>query len=118
MSELTELKWCFTEDFTQWLLNSNCLDVVPFNGEWWIKSSNMREHFYKIESKSLQDIFDILKREPLADYFWYAYKEHGGRLTYSLPHYDVVPGDALRVDKDKIKMFLRNIKLNTILNEL
>jgi hypothetical protein len=117
MNELSELRECFKEDFTEWLLNSNCPDVGPFKGEWWIESSKMRILFYKIESKSLQDIFDILKREPLADYFWYTYKEHGGRLTYSLPHYDVVPGDALRVDGDKIKVFLRNCKLSTILND-
>lgn len=69
-----------------------------------------------IEKESLQEILDILIREPLADYFWYGYPEHGGELSYSLPHHDVVPGDALRVDKDKIKIFLRDYKINKILD--
>lgn len=119
MSVLSELRECFTEDFTEWLLNSNCLEVGPFRtitkGEWCIESWKMRRHFDKIQSKSLQEIFDILQKDPLADYFWYGYKEHGSKLSYSLPHHKVVPGDGLRVDKDKIKVFLRNVKLEMIL---
>ena len=57
---------------------------------------------------------NILK-EPLADYFWYRYSEYGGELTYLLPHHVVAPGDAIRVDKEKIKIFLRDIKIETLL---
>ena len=89
------IKDCFKEDFTGWLLKSNNPSVN--------------------EKESLREILDILLREPLADYFWYTYSEHGGKLCYSLPHSDVVPSDSLRVDKEKIKVFLRDIKIQTIL---
>lgn len=130
---IERLKECFKEDFTDWLLKSNCPEVGPFKREWELppsihlqcESSIMRRTFDKIQSKSLQDIFDILQREPLADYFWYGYPEHGGRLTYSLPSPEQYgswmsfissPSDALRVDKEKIKIFLRDIKIESILN--
>ena len=102
------LKECFIfsreEDFTKWLLRSNNPKVGPYLSEE--RFTNMRIH---VEGESLQEILDILLREPLADYFWYGY---GGKLSYSLPH---VPGDALRVDGEKIKAFLRDIKIESIL---
>jgi hypothetical protein len=113
MNALSELRECFIEDFTDWLLKSNNPKVgVHLSEELY---TNMRLY---VEGESLKEILNVLLQEPLADYFWYGYKEHGGKLSYSLPHHDVVPGDAIRVDKDKIKVFLRNVKLNTILNEL
>lgn len=122
---IERLKECFKEDFTDWLLKSNCPEVGPFKREWELppsihlqcESSIMRRTFDKIQSKSLQDIFDILQREPLADYFWYGYPEHGGRLTYSLPSSKRLgQRNFLRVDKEKIKIFLRDIKIESILN--
>jgi hypothetical protein len=98
------------EGFTRWLLSSNNPKVGPYLGEE--RFTNMRIY---VEGESLRDILDILLREPQADYFWYTYRENGGRLTYSLPHSDVVPANALRVDKEKIKIFLRDIKIETIL---
>jgi hypothetical protein len=70
-----------------------------------------------VEEESLQEILQVLLREPLADYFWYGYPEHGGKLSYTLPSSDVqtVPGDSLRVDKEKIKAFLRNYKIEKLL---
>ena len=38
------------------------------------------------------------------------------RLIYSLPKDEVVPSDSLRVDKEKVKSFLRHIKIESILN--
>jgi len=105
------IKDCFKEDFTEWLLKSNNPKVGPYLGE-----DRFKDMLDRIEEESLQEILDILLREPLADYFWYTYREHGGGLTYSLPHHDVVPGGALRVDKEKIKVFLRDYKINSILN--
>lgn len=113
-----ELKDCFREDFpvhpgcgfTEWLLKSNNPKVGPYLGE-----DRFKDMLSKVESESLQEILNILLREPLADYFWYGYPEHGGKLSYSLPHHDVVPGGALRVDKEKMKVFLRDIKLETLL---
>lgn len=109
-----ELKDCFREDFLLWLASSNNTKIKPYI------SNNYSEEFLhsklnEIAEESSKEILDILLREPLADYFWYGYPEHGGRLTYSLPHHDVVPGDALRVDKEKIKVFLRNFKIEQIL---
>jgi len=112
---IDRLKDCFRQEFGEWLLSSNCPDIGPFKGEWWMESSRMRRQFSKIESDSLRAILDILLIYPEADYFWYTYPENGRRLTWVLPHHEVVPGDGLRVDKDKIKSFLRDIKINQIL---
>jgi hypothetical protein len=117
MSHLSELTKCFNQDFEDWLLNSNCPDIGPYKGEWWIESSKMRQSFSYIKVKSLEEIFNILLKDPEADYFWYGYPRSGpGKLTYSLPHHPVVPGGSLTVDKEKIKGFLRDIKLDTILS--
>ena len=105
-----ELKDCFREDFSIWLNNSNHPKIKPY--------ITHQSKLNKVVEESLQDILDILLREPQADYFWYGYPEHGGKLSYSLPHSDVVPGDAIRVDKEKIKVFLRDIKIQTILYEI
>ncbi len=103
-----QLKHCFTEDFLMWLSHSNNPKIKPY--------VNHQSKLDIIAEEALQDILNILLREPLADYFWYSYPEHGGKLSYSLPHHDVVPGDGLRVDKQKIKIFLRDFKLNSILD--
>jgi hypothetical protein len=104
-----ELKDCFREDFSIWLNNSNHPKIKPY--------ITHQSKLNKVVEESLQEILDILLREPLADYFWYGYPEHGGELSYSLPHHDVVPGNAIRIDKEKIKVFLRDIKIQTLLNE-
>lgn len=101
-----ELKDCFKEDFLTWLAKSNNPKISPYI----IHQSKLN----RIVEESLRDILDILLREPEADYFWYGYPEHGGKLSYSLPHHKVVPGDALRVDREKIKVFLRNRKLEKL----
>lgn len=102
-----KLKDCFREDFSIWLNNSNHPKIKPY--------ITHQSKLNKVVEESLQDILDILLREPLADYFWYGYPEHGGELSYSLPHHDVVPGNAIRVDKEKIKVFLRDIKIEKLL---
>jgi len=105
-----ELRDCFKEDFTQWLLKSNNRSVN--------------------EKECLKEILDILLREPEADYFWYTYPvvaeieliyhnrgiSDGSRLIYSLPKDEAVPSESLRVDGDKVKSFLRHIKIESILN--
>ena len=97
---------CFKEDFLTWLSNSNNPKISPFI----IHQSKLNV----VAEESLKDILDILLREPEADYFWYGWPENGGELLYSLPHHAVVPGDALRVDREKIKVFLRNCKLEKL----
>jgi hypothetical protein len=113
-----ELRDCLIVDFpvvpgkgfTEWLLKSNNPKVGPYLGE-----DRFKDMLAKVEEESLQEILDILLREPKADYFWYTYKEHGGGLTYALPHHDVVPSGAIRVNKEKIKVFLRDIKIEKLL---
>ena len=132
-----ELKDCFRLDyylteigqpnkqmiFSEWLLASNNPKILKRNIDPYLRE----DHEYmldQIEKESLQQILDILLREPLADYFWwYGYPlnyllplEHSGELSYSIPSDEPgpVPGDALRVDKEKIKVFLRDYKLTQI----
>ena len=93
---ILDLKDCFKEDFINWLVKSN----HPFVNN--------------AVTQSLNEILQALLIEPEADYFWYGYPENGSKFSYSLPHHDVVPGDALRVDKEKIKVFLRNWKLEKL----
>ncbi len=103
---LNELKDCFTEDFTQWLEKSNHPHISSLK-------KGMRISFLPIpELESLQEILDVLLKEPDADYFWYS---HLGKLTYALPHDQEVPGDSITVDSNKVKAFLRDIKINQIL---
>lgn len=107
---------CFQSDFAQWLSKSNSKKVRHF-----IQYSHIIENEYKkslaenLIKEALDDILQILLKEPEADYFWYTYPENGGELTYSLPHHDVVPSDAIRINKDKLKIFLRDYKLEKLL---
>lgn len=118
---ILDLKDCFKEDFINWLAKSNNPklpyigppDIVPMKPTDKFLSRYQSE-LSRIAEESLQDILDILLKEPEADYFWYGYPEHGSKLSYSLPHHDTVPGSALRVDKEKIKSFLRNWKLEKL----
>ena len=109
---IEELKSCFKENIDNWIIKSNNPKVYDF------QPLNFQPlNFQEIVNESLSEILDILLREPDADYFWYGYRENGpGKLTYSTPDHDVVPNDALRLDREKIKMFLRDIKINKILN--
>ena len=110
-------------DFETWLLGSNCSKVGPYLKE--DRFVNMRQHppamvaaekWRWVVYTCLEEILDVLMKNPEADYFWYTYPEHGGKLTWSEPHHDVVPSDSLRVDKQKIKVLLRDIKINQLLN--
>jgi hypothetical protein len=112
------------KEFTEWLLKSNnpkVGSIFKFLIQNKFDEDRHKDMWVRIENESLGEILDILLREPLADYFWYTYKENGGglgnRLTYSLPSPEIqaVPGDALRVDKEKMKVFLRDIKLEMVL---
>ena len=100
--------------FSEWILASNNPKILKRNIDPYLRE----DHEYmldQIEKESLQ---------PLADYFWwYGYPlnyllplEHSGELSYSIPSDEPgpVPGDALRVDKEKIKVFLRDYKLTQI----
>ena len=120
-----ELKDCFRvefpvhpgREFTEWLLKSNnpkVGSIFKFLIQNNFVEDRHKDMWVQVENESLQEILNILLREPLADYFWYGYPEHGGKLSYSLPHHDKVPGNALRVDKEKIKVFLRDIKIESI----
>lgn len=114
------LKDCFKEDFTTWLVKSNHPKMPLHSTRQLDNEEKFGLKLNSVREESLQEILDILLIHPEADYFWYGYVEHGGKLSYTVPCSDVqtVPGDSLRVDKDKVKMFLRDYKINTILNEL
>ena len=112
---LDKLKECLYShdygEFTYWLLNSNCSKVGPY-----LKEDRFENTRQQVVYSCLEEILDVLIKNPEADYFWYTYQEHGGKLTWSEPHHHVVPSDSLRVDKQKIKVLLRDIKINQILN--
>jgi hypothetical protein len=110
------------QGFTQWLLQSNNTKIGTYLGEdhksqQYYRWYNYKDMLVQVERESLQEILDILIREPLADYFWYTYPSNGGQLCYSLPGDVVVPSGALRVDKEKIKPFLRDIKIQSLLDK-
>lgn len=111
------LKDCFKEDFTSWLVTSNHPKIVQvdFSDSNFV-SLEYPHNLNLVEEESLQEILEVLLREPLADYFWYGYVDHGGKLYYTLPSPvpQPVPGDSLRVDKDRIKMFLRDYKIGKL----
>jgi hypothetical protein len=122
-----------SQGFTQWLLQSNNPKIGTyldgFNSSpnlllaYRLKDRHKAleqlsvDMLVQFERESLQEILDILIREPLADYFWYTYPSNGGQLCYSLPGDEVVPSGALRVDKEKIKPFLRDIKIQSLLDK-
>ena len=111
-----ELKDCFKEDFILWLVKSN----KPKSHLHNVTGMEYQLLLNKLVQESLSEILDILLKEPGADYFWYNHPEYGSKLTYSIPSdgWGPVPGDALRVDKEKIKVFLRDIKIETVLSTL
>ena len=128
-----DLRECFhhkpggtsTGAFFEFLASSNHPEIVKAKKQTQEMSSflNNFKHLIKtpildkckeIEESVLNQILDALLIEPEADYFWYGYPENGSRFIYSLPEHDMVPGDALRVDKEKIKSFLRNWKLEKL----
>lgn len=85
---IKELKECFL-NFNHFINNCNKNDVN--------------------EEELLLKVYNILIKEPKANHFWYTYPEHGEViLIYSLPSDDCVPGNSLLVNKEKIKMFLRD----------
>lgn len=103
-------------DFESWLLRSHCSKVGPYLKE--DRFINMRQ---EVVYTCLQEIFDVLMRCPKADYFWYnpsgitensqlAWLEPG-QSEEGLPKYI----DPLRVNKEKIKVFLRDIKINQVI---
>ena len=111
---LNQLRECFTEDFTQWLLKSNNPKVgcaISRNRYKGIFTNKIM----RIEDESLSEILNIIMREPEANYFVYSNIEQGCGLYYSLPNHDLVAGDSLKVNKEKIKVLLRDIKIESIL---
>ena len=97
------LRDCFEEDFSDWLETNFSKDIDD-----------------DTEDEVLNDILEILLKEPEANYFWFGYGEHGSKLSYtSSDKWDTmreVPMDFLRVDKEKIKSYLRDLKIESVLN--
>ena len=114
------LKKCFKQDFDEWIWHSNdkviddIKEIIHINtSSETIKRIALDVTLPNRKEEILNQILDILIREPNADYFWFHY---AGQLTYTLPtdYVQPVPGDAIRVDNAKIKSLIRDIKLNQI----
>lgn len=113
---LDELKPCLYPNvwskhqglFTDWLLKSNCSKIGPY-----LKEDRFRSLLETIEYECLQEILNVLMKSPEADYFWYSHK---GELTWADTEQNEVHVDSLRVNKERIKIFLRDIKINQVLN--
>ncbi len=117
---ILELKDCFlpinigmssSGSFLKFLSTSNHPEIQATRKE----GKSITKRCKEIEVSVLKEILDILLKEPEADYFWYTWSEHGNHLSYSLPQDEVVPGNSLMVDKEKIKSFLRNYKVSSVL---
>lgn len=101
--------------FLKFLAESNHPEIVKAKEQKKINSeTSVLSKCREIQESVLNQILEVLLIEPEADYFWYGHPEHGSKFHYSLPHHDVVPSGALRVDKEKIKSFLRNWKLEKL----
>ena len=119
---ILDLKDCFHSErnssqgaFLKFLANSNHPEIVKTKEQKkHISGTPVLDKCKEIQESVLNQILETLLIEPEADYFWYRYPEHGSKFSYSLPHHDVVPSGALRVDKEKIKSFLRNWKLENL----
>jgi hypothetical protein len=121
---ILDLKECFHSDnvggsssgaFLKFLARSNHPEIVKAKEQKkYISGTPVLDKCKEIQEGVLNQILEVLLIEPEADYFWYGYLDHGSKFHYSLPHHEVVPGDALRVDKEKIKVFLRNWKLENL----
>ena len=124
---ILDLKECFHSEtksfpkltpqgaFLKFLAESNHPEIVKAKEQKKINSeTSVLGKCREIQESVLNQILEVLLIEPEADYFWYGYPDYGSKFSYSLPHHDVVPADALRVDKEKIKSFLRNWKLEKL----
>jgi hypothetical protein len=111
-------------DFTSFTVFTKWLSIT--NHKFFYKKSTrilygdnaegVRDEIKLVTLNTLSDILDILLREPLADYFWF---NHHGELTYLPPSTEIrpVPGDSLNLKRDKIKRFIRDIKINKIIEQ-
>ena len=97
------------KDFETWLLQSNYSKVGPYLSE-----KRFNNTLQYVVYSSLEEIFDVLMKCPQADYFWYSYNV--GKLTWAEPEQDEVPSHSLRVNKERIKVFLRDIKINQLID--
>lgn len=113
--------------FTEWLLKSSNNPKIQQAYEMFIEIGEKRfkDVLEQIEKETLQEILNILLKEPLADYFWYEM----GKLYYSSGMVkDQLLNDistekwrsiryyTIRVDEQKIKIFLRDYKIFKIIN--
>ena len=119
---ILDLKDCFHSErnssqgaFLKFLSQSNHPEIVKAKEQKSsVSGTPVLDKCKEIQESVLNQILEALLIEPEADYFWYGYPEHGSKFLYSLPHHDLVPSGALRVDKEKIKSFLRNCKLEKL----
>jgi hypothetical protein len=116
---ILELKDCFLSPdvrmsssvyFLKFLSGSNHPEIEATRKEGKSVTKKCKE----IEVSVLKEILDILLKEPEANYFWYTWSSQG-ILSYSLPKDEQFPSNSLMIDGEKIKSFLINYKISSIL---
>ncbi len=96
---MTDIRKCFREDFDEWVEKSN----LHYN-----KSNKSL-----IASHALEEIWEVLRKHPDADYFWYT---NNGNLTWTFPSEDPQPvtDGGLRTVSGMAKRLIRDEKLNRL----
>ena len=96
---MTDIRKCFREDFDEWVEKSNL---------HYGKSNKSL-----VASHVLEEIWEVLRKHPDADYFWYT---NNGNLTWTFPSEDPqpVPDGGLRTVSGMAKRLIRDEKLNRL----
>jgi hypothetical protein len=110
-------KECFLGDIDKFIFYSNnkvIRQVINRMTYPRTQSQAILDHseIQNYKNRLLYQIFDILLKEPEADYFWFG---KDGNLVYSLPHHQVVDANSIRVNRPMVKSFIRETKINHIL---
>lgn len=108
---MKDIKSCFREDFDQWIESSNLAYRIDGTGGK-IKKSPMEIEAAK--AKALEEIKEVLREHPDADYFWYTYT--GERLVWTVPAEEPqpVPSDSLRTVNGMAKILIREDRLKEL----
>lgn len=99
----------FDRDFLEWLVHSNNVDIKTLDR---LPASIRDIKLNSIVNQSLMDILQILILNKEANYFWYNWK---GELTWSLPHYQVVPSDCIFIKSEKVVSIIRDYKISQVI---
>lgn len=114
---LDELKYCFQEDFTKWLMSGSNVEIKELRlknrglyKEDYILDNHMDQYF-TIENRVLNKMLSILAECPDIIVFWYG---ADGKLHYSID-INQRPYNGIYLDTDRVKSLIRDIKINQVL---